>query len=360
MADGKVKVVVVGCGRMGALHANAYNVIPGFKIVGLVNRGVEKRESLSKELGGVPHFATLAEALEATKPNAAAICTYTDQHAPLAIQCLEAGVHVFLEKPLAATVQEGEAVVRAAREKQRAVVVGYILRHHPTWQDFIARARECGKPLVMRMNLNQQSDGAAWVTHKAILQGSSPLVDVGVHYLDVMCQMTGANPTSVYAIGANLSDELPRAAMNYGQLQVRFDDGSIGWFESGLGPMISQSGYNIKDVFGPLGSVSLVPPEPEQSKPGAAANFKSHTGTGGLRVHRSQLKPDGTFAGEDEWFELPDEPSQPDLCKRQQEYFLRAVTEGLDLTQHWADAVNSLRVCLAAEDSARTGEVAKL
>lgn len=354
----KVRVLVIGCGRMGALHGQAYAKLPGFQVVGVVNRGLAKREELARELGGVLHFATTEEAIAATQPHAAAVCTYTEHHAPIGRLCLEAGLHVFMEKPLAATTRDAAELVDLAREKRRALVVGYILRHHPTWEQFIRKTQDCGKPLVMRMNLNQQSDGEMWQTHLSILRSTSPLVDVGVHYVDVMCQMAGSRPVSVHAIGARLSAQVQEGVVNYGQLQVRFEDGSIGWFESGFGPMISQSGYSIKDVFGPEGSVSLVPP-PEQSgapEAGESSNYKSHTGTGGLRIHRSELKPDGTFAQKDEWIDNPDEPSQEELCERQQSYFLQVIHDKVNLEQHWRDAVNSLRVGLAAEESVRTGQ----
>lgn len=347
---------------MGSLHAHAYASIPGFRIVAVVNRGVDKRKALAEELGGLPHFATAEEAIEATDPHAAAICTYTEHHAPIGRLCLNAGLHVFMEKPIAATAEDAQELVRIARENRRVLVVGYILRHHPTWQQFIAEAAKCGRPLVMRMNLNQQSDGEMWQTHLGILRSTSPLVDVGVHYVDVMCQMTQSRPVSVHAIGVRLSPQVPASTFNYGQLQVRFDDGSAGWFESGFGPMVSQCGYSIKDVFGPQGSVSLVPPpeQTENAEAGESSNFKSHTGTGGLRLHRSELNDEGAFAQRDTWIDNPEEPSQPELCRRQQEFFLTAIREEINLEQHWQDAVSSLLVGLAAEESVRTGQAVTL
>jgi predicted dehydrogenase len=74
------------------------------------------------------------------------------------------------------------------------VVVGYILRHHPSWMKFVDIAREMGKPLVMRMNLNQQSHGQMWNVHRNLMKSLSPIVDCGVHYIDVMCQMTRSKP----------------------------------------------------------------------------------------------------------------------------------------------------------------------
>src|SRR5690606_10624568 len=117
-----------------------------------------------------------------------------------------------------------EKVAETAKKLGRKVVVGYILRQHPAWMRFIEIARDLGKPLVMRMNLNQQSRGDEWRTHKNLMDSMSPIVDCGVHYVDVMCQMTNSRPVRVHAIGARLSDEVKPGMYNYGQLQVVFED----------------------------------------------------------------------------------------------------------------------------------------
>jgi predicted dehydrogenase len=57
------------------------------------------------------------------------------------------------------------------------------------------------------MNLNQQSDGAMWTLHRNLMSALSPIVDCGVHYIDVMCQMTRSKPVQVYAIGARLTEK---------------------------------------------------------------------------------------------------------------------------------------------------------
>lgn len=87
----------------------------------------------------------------------------------------------------------------------------------------------------MRMNLNQQSSGDEWMTHKGIMTTLSPIVDCGVHYVEVMCRMVNSRPVRVQAIGARLSEEIPVGQYNYGHLHVEFEDGSVGWYEAGLG-----------------------------------------------------------------------------------------------------------------------------
>ena len=137
------------------------------------------------------------------------INTYPDTHAAIARVALAGGSHVFCEKPLAETVEEAQEIADLARQHGRKMVIGYILRVHPAWQKFIEVAQTLGKPLVMRMNLNQQSRGKEWATHRALMDSISPIVDCGVHYVDVMCQMTRSKPC-VSAIQARLSDELSR------------------------------------------------------------------------------------------------------------------------------------------------------
>jgi predicted dehydrogenase len=153
---------------------------------------------------------------------------------------------------------------RPRRRLNRKLVVGYILRHHPSWVRLIAEARALGGPYVFRMNLNQQSSGAEWDTHKALMQTTSPIVDCGVHYVDVMCQITDARPVRVQGIGLRLSDEIAPDMYNYGQFQVVFEDGSVGWYEAGWGPMMSETAFFVKDIVSPTArSRSRMPTNPD-------------------------------------------------------------------------------------------------
>ena len=174
-----VHVLVAGLGNMGRSHALAYHRNRGFEIVGLVNRSEPK--NLPRELSAYAIRPDYATALRETQPHLVSINTYSDTHADYAVMALEQGAHVFVEKPLATTVADAERVVAAAKANGRKLIVGYILRHHPSWVRFIAEARGLGGPYVFRLNLNQQSSGATWMTHKALMETTSPIVDCGVH-----------------------------------------------------------------------------------------------------------------------------------------------------------------------------------
>ena len=354
-----LRTLVVGCGQMGSSHARAYQAMDGFEIVGLVSRGAASRRRLNAELGGRhAEFSHYHDALAMTQPDVVCISTYTETHAEYAIAALESGAHVFLEKPVAESDEACAQVIDTARRQRRALVVGYILQVHPAWQRFTDIARTLGTPLVMRMNLNQQSSGAEWQTHKRLLKSTSPVVDCGVHYVDVMCRMTGARPVRVNGIGARLADDIAPGQINYGHLQVVFDDGSVGWYEAGWGPMMSETAFFVKDVIGPRGAVSIV--AERAAGAGRSADIGAHTMTEALRVHHAELGPDGVFSRADEVIGVDDEPGHDELCRREQQVFLDAIHGRVDLEAHWRAAADSLRIVLAADRSFREGRTVTL
>jgi predicted dehydrogenase len=348
-----IKILVIGCGNMGTSHGIAYHNSPHFKVVGVVSRGIQSRSALSAKLGGVAHFSDYRQALNTTSPDAICVATYPDTHAEITDEALEMGCHVFVEKPIATTVTDAEAIVTKAKKLKRTLVVGYILQQHPAWNLFVSRAQQLGKPLVMRMNLNQQSYGKEWETHKNIMRSLSPIADCGVHYIEVMCRMTGSKPVRVHAIGARLTDELLPGRINYGHLHVVFEDGSLGWYEAGWGPMMSEAASFVKDVVGPLGSVTITGQANDRGK---SADVDGHTKTNALLLHFSDRDVDGNFLKTDKMISTASEPGHQELCNLERDFFHRAISGKENLDAHQESAVESLRVVLAAEKSMTEGQ----
>lgn len=346
-----IRMLVVGLGNMGASHASAYHRMEGFEIVGLCSRTI-KSKPLPEELQGYPLFEDYKAALAELAPDAVSINTWPNTHAAYAITAMDAGAHVFMEKPIATNNADAEAVVAKARATDRKLVLGYILRVHPSWMKFIEIGQTLGKPLVMRLNLNQQSSGDAWMWHKNLIDSLIPIVDCGVHYVDVMCQLTGAKPVRVHGIGAALWAEAKQ--QNYGHLHVTFDDGSVGWYEAGWGPMMSETAFFVKDVVGPKGAVSMVPNDEARGSAedlSDSADIDKHTKTDAIRVHHAAVDANKQFTRGDDIQSMEDEPGHQELCDREQAFFLSAIREDIDLSESMDAAVNSLRIVLAAEQS---------
>ncbi len=334
-----IKVLVVGLGNMGLSHALAYYNNPAFKIVALVNRS---KVDLPEELLSYPFYEDFYTALSELKPDLVCIATYTDSHAEYAMAAMDNGAHVFVEKPLANNIDDARKLVDKARQSGLKLVVGYILRVHPSWRRLIEEARALGGPYIFRLNLNQQSSGEQWEVHKQLMRSTSPIVDCGVHYVDVMCQITDATPTQVRGMGVRLSKEISSDMYNYGHFQILFDDGSIGWYEAGWGPMISESAHFVKDIMSPNGAVSIVSGE----NSGDSSDIESHTRVGKLLIHHVQ--------GKDRIITLSDEPGHQQLCNLEADLVADAIMNDRNLNRHMRDALMSLNVCLAADESVRT------
>jgi predicted dehydrogenase len=128
-----VRVGVVGLGKMGVAHTSVLAMIPGVEVAGLTDRV----PALARTLRGMGHrapvFATTRRLLETVKPDAVWICTTQDAHWPLTQACLEAGAAVFVEKPLAHTLEDARSLAALAAEKRLAVACGFTLAFLPVF-----------------------------------------------------------------------------------------------------------------------------------------------------------------------------------------------------------------------------------
>ena len=130
--------------------------------------------------------------------------------------------------------------------------------------------------------------------------------------------------------------------------------------------MMRETAYFVKDVIGPKGQHldraqrRTAPCEGSTGKVSASADIDQHTKTNALRLHHAELDASGNFALADEWLDTADEPDHQQLCEREQAWFLRTIQEDIDLTQRMTDAVTSLRIVLAAQQSIDEGRVVEL
>ncbi len=314
-----VRVLIVGVGRMGFTHARACARLPEVEIVGLVARDFSRWQQVVDYFPDVPLYNNFKEALHFTKPDAVIISSYTDTHALYACQAMEAGAHVFVEKPLALNKREAGYAIACARKHNKKLFVGYILRHHAMWQKFIECARSLGAPYKATFTSNQHSTGEEWQLHKNILNaGLSPLADAGIHYVDVMAQITDAQITDIKAEGRKTEADM--VVENDTNMLISYDDGSTLYFESGFGPKIDPHDISIKKVIGEGGVAQIAP----QNR--VVSNADSHL-----------------FEGNEDDISIYE----------QQKSFFAAIKQDIDLEVHWKQVAMSLAIVLVAEDEMR-------
>jgi predicted dehydrogenase len=212
----------------------------------------------------------------------------------------------------------------------------------------IAEARALGGPYVFRLNLNQQSSGPTWEVHKALMQTTSPIVDCGVHYVDVMCQITDAKPRSRCAAWACACRTRSRPTCTITAIsRCCSTTARWGWYEAGWGPMMSDTAFFVKDVVAPTARFRS-----GCRKAPSRTTIDTHTKTSTIRVHRVG-QPDQDLS-------MADEPGHQDLCDARAGLHGPRDPEDIDLTRHMEDAVQSLAICLAADESVRSGQPVKL
>lgn len=111
-----------------------------------------------------------------------------------------------------------------------------------------------GKPIVMRMAQNHHTMN--WEKYLNLICDTSPIVDCGVHYIDVMRWFTGAEIKDVYGIGLKTEADVPDGKYNYGLMTARMSDGSIAYYEAGWSNTMSSD--NLKEFVGPKGRIKIV------------------------------------------------------------------------------------------------------
>ena len=164
-------ILIIGCGSIGERHLRCFQKTGRCTVTACDTNPALL--SAMRERYGATGFATLDEALAASTYDAAVICTPAHLHLPMAKRLLGLGLHVFIEKPLATTVADAERVVACARANGRKLVIGYILRHHPSWMKLIALAR----PELARMAQVAEACLHIEMDHHVRAEGTQVLID---------------------------------------------------------------------------------------------------------------------------------------------------------------------------------------
>jgi 2-alkyl-3-oxoalkanoate reductase len=190
----ETRVALVGAGYVSAYHARALKTLPHIRIVGVVDTNVDRARELARrfEIPGV--FTRLSDMRDAP-PDVVHVLTPPASHARVAIDALEMGCHVFVEKPMAPTAAECDAMIDAAARTGRTLSVNHSAKDDPV----IVRALDllrhgaCGD--VLSVDFYRTSDYppyAGGTLPPAFREGGYPFQDLGIHALSLMEAFLGA------------------------------------------------------------------------------------------------------------------------------------------------------------------------
>ena len=247
-----MRAALVGAGRMAQTHARALEVVRELELCAVCDPVAEYAARLSETLG-VP-TRPLENILNDPNLDAVILATPTPTHARLIRQAAAAGKHIFVEKPVAATLAEADAVVRAVRQAGVQCQVGFQRRFDPAYVE-AKRSVDAGELGNLAIFRGVSRDLAP--PPLAFLKSSGGLmVDLGIHDLDTMRFLVG-EVAEVHAVGA--VQRLPELAecglFDSAVATVRFENGALGTLELGLH---TAYGYDIRaEVLGEFGRLHL-------------------------------------------------------------------------------------------------------
>ena len=189
-----LRVGIAGLGRLGQRHAQAlaFNT-PGCQLVAACSPVEDERNYAAQQLGVTRLYSDLSALLQDPDVDAVVLVTPTSLHADQAIAALQAGKHVFVEKPLALNVADCERVLSVAqRYPERVAMVGFVRRFDASYQSAQASiaAGEIGRPFLVRSQTCDQNDPAGFFVKFAPTSGGI-FMDCSVHDIDLARWMLG-------------------------------------------------------------------------------------------------------------------------------------------------------------------------
>ncbi|MCG9895203.1 MAG: Gfo/Idh/MocA family oxidoreductase, partial [Fimbriimonadaceae bacterium] len=196
------KVVLVGCGFMGRMHAQVVKGLAGVELVGVVDKGGDRSAAFVADFPA-PVFPTIPEAVAACGPDVVDICTPTWTHADLTVQAAEAGCHVVCEKPMAMNLEEADRMIAACRGAGRELFIAHCIRFWPEYallKEIIADGR-LGR--LLSLNLTRYAGFPKWTSdrwsrHESMSGGG--VLDMHIHDTDFALYVLG-DPESLDSWG---------------------------------------------------------------------------------------------------------------------------------------------------------------
>jgi predicted dehydrogenase len=324
----ELHVGIVGAGFIGVIHGHAYRESPGVRVTAVTDAVEAKAERLAEQTGA--RVVRDVDELIASGVHVVDVCSPPQSHADIAIQALEAGLHVVCEKPLARTLDDARRIVKAADTAPGLLMVGHVSRYEP---DHVTAKALVDQGQIGRLRMITHStttslpgwSEAGWLADAA--KSGGPLLDQAVHSFDYFGWLTDSPAVRVSAVGA----------------------------DSGVGPAT----YCLATVRYASGAIAQA--EVSWAHP-PARGFKlaaELVGTEGRLTWSYDEMIGGVFyprEGEPEWYDvLSDRGFTAEL-----RHFTDAIRAGGPSPVPADHALESLRVALGAVESARTGQTIDL
>lgn len=255
-----VRVCLVGAGRVAKVHANSLvNHVPAGELVAIVDTDPEVLKNTADQFSIRERYSSLEEALDGSSFNAVIITIPTFAHASLAIAAATAGKHIFLEKPMALSLEECDAIIHAIQRNDVLLQMGFMRRFDP---EFVAAAQrieagEIGQPMLIKSLTHGPGLPPVWA--RDLERSNGNLAEVNSHDWDCVRWLMGSNPERVYVEVANFKGKSrgvdAEDFYDTDLVSIRFENGGLGSI-SGVCPC--DYGYDARvEIIGERGIMQI-------------------------------------------------------------------------------------------------------
>lgn len=315
---------LIGCGNLARSHASSLEKIDGARFAAYADVNGEAANNYLNDYGGDYATTDTEKVLKDDAIDAVYICTPHDSHASLAVAAAKAGKHIFIEKPLALTVEECETVAEAVEQTGVYLMPGFKMRYYPLIQKAHAFIPE---PQVL---VGQMMDGR-WpddIWAQDPVRGGANVLSQGCHTTDIMRYLSGSEPVRLWAAGGALTHK-GHPCVDQCVATIQFENGHVGSWVQGDAGMPQYVSKFFFELFGDNRSVQLY----------------------------DRLKKATFHDGDKTWTETREEEEGFLMENRE---FVRALRENRTPELTARDGIQATRIVLAAIQAIRTGEVQRL
>lgn len=280
MSDKKIRIGLIGAGNIAQnAHIPAYLKQPDVELAGVCDLKEERAKEVKEKYNMKYAFTDFNDLVAIKEIDAISVCTWNNAHAAAAIAAANAGKHVLCEKPMAMTVQEAEAMRKAARNNKITFMMGFVNRFRADSQVLkaLSDADKFGDIYYSKAGwLRRRGTPLGWFTDVS-KSGGGPVIDIGVHVIDLTWYLMGKpKPISVSACTYNKigdyktkgvgrwvafdTDDLKFNTEDSANGLIRFENGASMNFE--VSWAINDKGTGIySNIFGSKAGASLDPLE---------------------------------------------------------------------------------------------------
>jgi UDP-N-acetylglucosamine 3-dehydrogenase len=330
----RLRIGVIGLGWFGEIHCDTIIGIANLELAALCTRTPERLKTLADKYRVGKTYRDYGDLLADPAIDAVSVVTMWDQHTEPAIAALKAGKHVFLEKPMASTVEDCNRIIAAAKGSKGILQVGHICRFNPRYR-MAKQAIEAGRIGRIVAMSSRRNIPAAWTPE--ILNKIGPIVGDAIHDTDLMLWFTGDNIVSAYAQTVDVRGlKFP----DIGQTMYRFAAGATATLET-VWCMPEKTPFDIDERMSIIGTEGLIHVQDTFPNLGIVGRDKLHS-------------PDTTY-----WPQF--DGLRAGALRDEFAYFADCALKGkTPAIGRPEDAAAALAATLAAEESARTGKVVRL